>query len=117
MNGISLNTFGTIGGPTSRPPVPCILQILATFNLYSGRSRAGLSVSNKQRSDKQLLKFQEGRGGGLTIGGLSLSLRNLPKSVGPGPFFWKWKTSSVKSTSFRIKLLSAENRRYQKDTL
>ena len=22
---------------TSRPPVPCILQILTTFNLYSGR--------------------------------------------------------------------------------
>ena len=33
---------------TSRPPVPCILQILTTFNLYSGRPRVGLSVNNKQ---------------------------------------------------------------------
>ena len=34
---------------TSRPPVPCILQILTTFNLYSGRLRVGLLVSNKQK--------------------------------------------------------------------
>ena len=30
----------------SRPPVPCILQILTTFNLYSGRPGMGLSVNN-----------------------------------------------------------------------
>ena len=28
---------------TSRPPVPCILQILTTFNLYSGRPRVSTS--------------------------------------------------------------------------
>ena len=39
---------------TSRPPVPCILQILTTFNLYSCRPRVGLSVNNKQ-----WLRFQE----------------------------------------------------------
>ena len=27
---------------TLRPPVPCISQILTTFNLYSGRPRMGL---------------------------------------------------------------------------
>ena len=42
---------------TSRPPVPCILQMLTTFNLYSGRRRVGLSVNNKQ-----WLRFQEGAG-------------------------------------------------------
>ena len=47
---------------TSRPPVPCILQILTTFNFYSGRLRVGLSGNNKQRSDKQWLRFQEGGG-------------------------------------------------------
>ena len=45
---------------TSRPPVPCILQILTSFNLYSGRPRVGLSVNNKQRLDKQWLRFEEG---------------------------------------------------------
>ena len=45
----------------SRTPVPCILQILTTFNLYSGRPRVGLSVNNKQKiSRKQLLRFQKG---------------------------------------------------------
>ena len=39
---------------TSRPSAPCILQILTTFNLYSGRPRVGLSVNNKQ-----WLRFQE----------------------------------------------------------
>ena len=34
---------------TSRPPVSSILQILTTFNLYSGRPRMGLSVNNKQK--------------------------------------------------------------------
>ena len=41
---------------TSRSPVPCILLILTTFNLYSGRPRMGLSVNNKQKV-KQLLRF------------------------------------------------------------
>ena len=45
---------------TSRPPVLCILQILTTFNSYSGRPRVGRSVKNKQKSDKQWLRFQEG---------------------------------------------------------
>ena len=44
----------------SRSPVPCILQILTTFNLYSGRPRVGLSVNTSKRSDKQWLRFQEG---------------------------------------------------------
>ena len=44
---------------TSRPSVPCILQILTTCNLYSGRPRVGLSVNNKQ-----WLRFQWGGGGG-----------------------------------------------------
>ena len=48
---------------TSRPPVPCILEILTTFNLYSGRSRVGVSVNTSNRSDKQWLRFQEGGGG------------------------------------------------------
>ena len=30
----------------SRSPVPCILQILTSFNLYSGRPGMGLSVNN-----------------------------------------------------------------------
>ena len=45
---------------TSRPTVPCILQILATFNLYSGRPRVGQSVNNRQKVDKQWLRFLEG---------------------------------------------------------
>ena len=47
---------------TSRPHVPCILQILTTFNLYSGRPRVGLSVNNKQ-----WLRFQEGGGNPLPL--------------------------------------------------
>ena len=34
---------------TSRPPVPSILQILTTFNLYSGRPRVGLSVKQQAK--------------------------------------------------------------------
>ena len=70
---------------TSRPPVPCILQILAIFNLYSGRPRVGLSVNNKQKVRQAIVKIsrREGSGNplplaryisrnGLTIGGLKL---------------------------------------------
>ena len=68
---------------TSRPPVLCILQILTSFNLYSGRPRVDLSVNNKQKVRKAMVKIS--RGGwqptppplnryvsrnGLTIGGL-----------------------------------------------
>ena len=42
---------------TSRPPVPCILQILAPFNLYPGRPRVGLSVSNKQNVRQAMVKI------------------------------------------------------------
>ena len=70
---------------TSRPPIPCILQILTTFNLYSGRPKVGLSVNNKQKVRQAMVKISRGgRGGnhpllplaryvsrnGLTIGGL-----------------------------------------------
>ena len=47
----------------SRPPVPCILQILTTFNLYSGRSRVGLSVNNKQKVRQAMIKISRGGGG------------------------------------------------------
>ena len=47
---------------TSRPPVPCILQILATFNLYSGRPRVGLSVNNKQKVRQAMVKISRGGG-------------------------------------------------------
>ena len=40
--------------------VPCISEILTTFNLYSGRPGINLYVKNKQRSDKQWLPFKEG---------------------------------------------------------
>ena len=43
---------------TSRPPVPYILQILTTFNLYSGKPRVSLLANNKKRSDKQWLRFK-----------------------------------------------------------
>ena len=62
---------------TSRPPVPCILQILTTFNLYSGRPRVGLSVNNKQKVRQAMVKIS--RGGwqsGLTIRGLKYSYFN-----------------------------------------
>ena len=49
---------------TSRPPVPCILQILTTFNLYSGRPRVGLSVNNKQKVREAMVKISRGGGGG-----------------------------------------------------
>ena len=46
---------------TSRPPVPYILQILATFNLYSGRPRVGLSVNNKQKVRQVMVKISRER--------------------------------------------------------
>ena len=49
---------------TSRPPVPCILQILTTFNLYSGRPRVDLSVNNKQKVRQAIVKISRGGGGG-----------------------------------------------------
>ena len=49
---------------TSRPPVPCILQILTTFNLYSGRPRNGLSVNNKQKVRQAIVNSSRGGGGG-----------------------------------------------------
>ena len=66
---------------TSIPPVPCILQILTTFNLYSGRPRVGLSVSNKQKVRQAMIKISPPTPptpsltryvsrNGLTIGGL-----------------------------------------------
>ena len=45
---------------TSRPPVPCILQILTTFNLYSDRPRVVYQSITIKRSYKQWLRFQEG---------------------------------------------------------
>ena len=47
---------------TSRPPVQCILQILTTFNLYSGRPRVGLSVNNKQKVRQAMDKISGGGG-------------------------------------------------------
>ena len=45
---------------TSKPPVTCILQILATFNLYSGRPRVGLSVNDKQKVRQAMVKISRG---------------------------------------------------------
>ena len=76
----------------SRPPVPCILQILTTFNLYSGRPRMGLSVNNKQKVRQAMVKISRGWGwqsplpparyvsqNGLTIRGLSMHFYSVPK--------------------------------------
>ena len=49
---------------TSRPPVPCILEILSTINLYSGRPRVGLSVNSKQKVRQAMVKISRGGGGG-----------------------------------------------------
>ena len=82
---------------TSRPPVPCISQILTTFNLYSGRPKVGLSVDNKQKVRQVMVKIS--RGGvtttpppplaryvsrnGLTIGGLKcLQIKALQFCLG-----------------------------------
>ena len=46
---------------TSTPPVPCILQILSTFNLYSGRPRVGLSANNKLKVRQAMVKISRGR--------------------------------------------------------
>ena len=43
-----------------KTPVPCILQILTTFNLYSGTPRVGYQSTTCKRSDKQWLRFQKG---------------------------------------------------------
>ena len=48
---------------TLTPPVPCILQILTLFNLYSGRPRVGLSVNNKQKVGQAMIKISRGGGG------------------------------------------------------
>ena len=48
---------------TSRPPVACILQILTTFNLYSGRPTVGLSVNNKGKVRQAMVKNSRGGGG------------------------------------------------------
>ena len=48
---------------TSRHPVPCTLQILTTFNLYSGRPRVGLLVNNKQKVRQAMVKISRGGGG------------------------------------------------------
>ena len=53
---------------TSRPPVPCILQILAAFNLYSSRPRVGLSVNNKQKVRQAMVKISIGGGGNHPLG-------------------------------------------------
>ena len=50
---------------TSRHPVPSILQILTTFNLYSGRPRVGLSVNNKHKVRQAMVKISRGGGGGV----------------------------------------------------
>ena len=47
---------------TLRPPVPCILEILTTFNLYSGRPKMGLSVNNKQKVRQAMVKISRGGG-------------------------------------------------------
>ena len=54
---ISQKTHNTT---TSRPPVPCILQILTTFNLYSVRPRMSLSVNNKQKVRQAMVKISRG---------------------------------------------------------
>ena len=45
---------------TSEPPVPCILQILTTFNFYSDRHRVVLSVNNKQMVRQAMVKISRG---------------------------------------------------------
>ena len=64
----------THNATTSRPPVPSILQILTTSNLYSVRPRMGLSVNNKQRARQAMVKTSRDlryvSRNGLTIGGL-----------------------------------------------
>ena len=45
---------------TSRPPIPYILQILKTFNVYSGRPRVGLSVNKKQKVRQAMVKISRG---------------------------------------------------------
>ena len=54
---IDLKAYNTT---TSRPPAPCILQILATFNLYSGKPSVGLSVNNKQKVRQAMVKVSRG---------------------------------------------------------
>ena len=46
---------------TSTPLVPCILQILATFNLYSGGPGVGLSANNKQKVRQAMVEISRGR--------------------------------------------------------
>ena len=49
---------------TSIPPVPFILKILTTFDLYSGRLRMSLSVNNKQKVRQAMVKISRKGGGG-----------------------------------------------------
>ena len=55
--GIGQKAYNT---STSRPPVRSILQILRTFNLYSGRPKMGLSVNNKQNVRQAMVKISKG---------------------------------------------------------
>ena len=43
-----------------KTPVPCILQISTTFNLYSGRPKMGLSVNNTQKITQAMVEIQTG---------------------------------------------------------
>ena len=77
---------------TSRPSVPCILQILTTFNLYSGRPRVGLLVCNKQKVRQAMVEISRAGGNpppplaryvsrnGLTIGGLNGLVEDIFKN-------------------------------------
>ena len=47
----SVNTAAPI------PLVPCISQILTTFNLYSDRPRMGLYNNNKQKVKQAMIKI------------------------------------------------------------
>ena len=49
---------------TSRPPVPCILQILTTFSLYSGRPKVGLSGNDEQKVIQAMVKISREGGSG-----------------------------------------------------
>ena len=76
---ISQKAHNTI---TSRSPILSILQILTTFNLYSGRPRMVLSVNNKQKVRQAMVKITPPPSlsryvsqNGLIIGGLRNALK------------------------------------------
>ena len=58
---------------TSRPPVPCILQILTTSDLYSVRPRVGLSVNNKQKVRQAMVKISRYVGVGVGVANTPLA--------------------------------------------